>query len=81
MRDLDQSGIQCNSAECPEIVAGARGEVGADFHDRDDLPLRRQGGIEGAERVRDPAPFLDRAIPRVASIYDVPHERPEDAES
>jgi hypothetical protein len=50
-------------------------EVISHPHERYDLPIVRQRGVERGECVGDAAPLFDRPVSRVSSVDDVPDER------
>jgi hypothetical protein len=77
----DRAPVRRHPAEPAHELRRRRREILSDLDDRNDLPVLRQRGVHPAERVADPAPFLDRGRARVAAIDHVPNDRTDDADA
>src|SRR5207237_1337434 len=57
-----------------------RRRVAPHLHERQDLRVVEQRGVQRGEGVGDPSPLLDRGAGRVAAVNRVPHHRPDHAQ-
>ncbi len=69
------------TSERAEELIGFWREVAPHFDQWDNLPIFGQRGIEGGERVGDPAPFLHGSLGGIAAMNGVPDHRPDHTES
>src|SRR5579862_5460192 len=59
------------------MVTCTRREIEPHLHDGHDLPVVRERGIQASERIGDAAPLFHGNAARVATVDDVPDERPD----
>src|SRR5688572_32607039 len=81
VRYLDRHRVRRDASQAADELSRVRPEIRADLGEWDDLPGLGQGGVERAEGIGDPAPFLDRLAPRVAAVDHVPDEGADDADA
>src|SRR5207245_11154748 len=75
VRDLDEPGARRYVMQRAEEDVRPLRDIATHFHERDDLPVVAEGGVQRGEGVGDPAPFLAGRLGGVAALDRVPHHR------